>query len=57
MLKRCYFCGSRDWMPPFKRPARVFLLSWLIPKLRWSYCRSCTHHFLMLGQPSVGPQE
>jgi hypothetical protein len=48
MLQRCYFCGSNDSMTPFKKEARVLLLSWLIPRLRWSYCRSCTRHFLML---------
>lgn len=56
-MKRCYFCGSTDWMTPFKKQPRVFLLSRLIPSLRWSYCRSCTHHFLMIGRPTADTAE
>jgi len=44
----CYHCDSADTMPPFARPARVFLLSRIVPVLRRRYCRSCTRHFLTL---------
>jgi hypothetical protein len=37
-------------MPPFRRSARVLLLSWLLP-LRWRYCRKCARHFITLGRP------
>lgn len=42
----CYFCSSLDTMEPFHRPPEVFLLSRVVPRLRWRYCRTCTHHFL-----------
>jgi hypothetical protein len=44
----CYFCSSTDTMEPFHRPAEIFLLTRLLPSLRWRYCRSCTRHFLTL---------
>jgi hypothetical protein len=49
-IPRCYFCFSTDTMPPFRRSARVLLLSWLLP-LRWRYCRKCARHFITLGRP------
>jgi hypothetical protein len=42
----CPFCFSGDTMEPFRRSSRVALLSRILPRLRWRYCRSCTRHFL-----------
>jgi hypothetical protein len=47
---RCYFCSSTDTMAPFRRSARIFLLSALLP-LRWRYCRRCARHFVTTGRP------
>lgn len=44
----CYFCSSLDTMEPFRRPAEVFILSRLLPFLRWRYCRTCASHFLTI---------
>lgn len=53
-LPRCYFCGSRDTMAPFRRAQRVLLLSWLLP-IRWRYCRKCGRHFLDFRKPRNAP--
>jgi hypothetical protein len=50
----CYFCSSLDTMTPFHRDERVWLLSGLIPRLRWRYCRTCTRHFLTVRGKSSG---
>jgi len=44
----CPFCFSADTMEPFRRSPHVTLLSRIIPRLRWRYCRSCTRHFLSM---------
>ena len=46
VLPMCYFCSSTDTMVPFRRESRVFLLSAVIPRLRWRYCRNCRSHFI-----------
>jgi hypothetical protein len=47
---RCWFCSSTDTMAPFRRPARVFLISSVLP-VRWRYCRACARHFITTGRP------
>jgi hypothetical protein len=42
----CYFCSSTDTMEPFRRQARLPLVSLVIRSLRWRYCRACARHFL-----------
>lgn len=42
----CPFCFSADTMEPFRRSSHVTLLSRIMPRLRWRYCRFCTRHFL-----------
>lgn len=44
----CYFCSSTDTMEPFRKPARVFLLTAVLPRVRWRLCRHCGRHFLSL---------
>jgi hypothetical protein len=44
----CYHCSSSDTMEPFSRPAGIFLVTRILPSVRWRYCRACTRHFLSL---------
>lgn len=46
--RQCPFCKSMDTDRPYKRPARIALLSILIPRLRRHFCRSCGRHFWIL---------
>ena len=46
----CPFCHSTDTMEPFRRSPRVLILSRILPRLRWQYCRSCTQHFLTFAR-------
>ena len=48
IVPMCYFCSSVDTMEPFQRSERVAVLSRLIPRLRWRYCRTCARHFLTI---------
>lgn len=48
----CYFCSSTDTMIPFLRDSRIFVLSSLVSRLRWRYCRHCRRHFLHIA-PAV----
>jgi hypothetical protein len=50
----CPFCYSTDTMEPFRRSPRVTVLSRIMPRLRWRYCRSCTHHFLTFAKRPNG---
>ncbi|HUF70513.1 MAG TPA: hypothetical protein VMM79_17820 [Longimicrobiales bacterium] len=50
----CPFCHSNDTMEPFRRSPRVLILSRILPRLRWQYCRSCTLHFLTFARPKAG---
>jgi hypothetical protein len=51
----CPFCHSSDTMEPFRRSPRVLILSRILPRLRWQYCRSCTLHFLTFARRKGGP--
>lgn len=42
----CPYCYSADTMEPFRRSPHVTVISRILPRLRWRYCRSCTRHFL-----------
>ncbi len=44
----CYFCSSTESMEAQGRRPNVFILSALVPRLRWRYCRYCHRHFLTL---------
>jgi hypothetical protein len=46
-VQRCPFCRASDHMSPFSRSDRVPLLSRLLPRVRWRYCRRCARHFIV----------
>ncbi|MGH7482644.1 MAG: hypothetical protein ACRELV_10860 [Longimicrobiales bacterium] len=48
---RCPWCASRDSMPPFRKPARLALLSAALPTLRRRYCRACGRHYWSFRHP------
>jgi hypothetical protein len=54
-IRLCPFCHSTDTMEPFRRSPRVLILSRILPRLRWQYCRSCTMHFLTFARRKGRP--
>jgi hypothetical protein len=53
-MRACPRCGSSDHLRPFTRSDRVFLLTMLMPRVRWRFCRRCARNFLYL-RPRTEP--